>query len=81
MLVHLVGRLSSDIISWYVFTANSSLSNKNERTALQEAEIGHYHYCLLVFAAFEQMKDKKETRAPLDTSDVQKKKKDRRYER
>ena len=68
----------------YVFTANSSVSNKNERTALQEAESGHYHYCLLVFAAFEQMKDKKETKAPLDRSenDVEKKNKDRkRYER
>ncbi|CAB4008660.1 phosphatase 1 regulatory subunit 12A-like [Paramuricea clavata] len=63
--------------------ANSSVCNKNERTALQEAESGHYHYCLLVFAAFEQMKDKKETKAPLDRSenDVEKKNKDRkRYE-
>ena len=52
------------------FTANSSVLNSNKRTALQEAEIGHYHYCLLVFAAFEQTRNKKETRPPLVRSDI-----------
>lgn len=32
------------------------MKNGNGRTALQEAELGHYHYCLLVFAAFELMR-------------------------
>ena len=70
------------------FSASNLVCNKNERTPLQEAEIGHYHYCLLVFAAFEQMQDRKETQAPSNTlqkeveTDVEKKNKDqRRYER
>ena len=60
------------------------MCNKNGRTALQEAEIGHYHYCLLVFAAFEQIKEKMEARPPLVRSqnNVEKKNNDRkRYER
>lgn len=70
-------------ILYCIFTANNLLENKNERTALQEAEIGHYHYCLLVFAAFDQMKEKKESK-PLVKSDNDvetKTKEKRRYER
>jgi hypothetical protein len=60
------------------------VSNNNARTPLQEAEVGHYHYCLLVFAAFEQMQEKKETGVPLDTSENEvgmRNKDQRRYER
>ncbi|XP_028400374.1 protein phosphatase 1 regulatory subunit 12A-like [Dendronephthya gigantea] len=58
--------------------ANSEIVNKNERTALQEAEIGHYHYCLLVFVAFEQIKDK--TKLSTDKINNDMEKKNKKYE-
>ena len=66
--------------------ANIASENNHGRTALQEAEFGHYHYCLLVFAAFEQIKtgekDKEVEKTQEEVQEVDMAdKKEKRYDR